>query len=425
MSDYFEDFFDFNSDGKVDPLEMGVGMDIIDDIYNQATGKDDSDIFEDDSGDGDDDYYDDPVDDSDTYMSGKSSVNNADTVGSQKPVSVSNTPPPQCSTDSYGYDDERYNNENEKAQADDSEPAVWTADYYKMRRNAELSSLAQAVLMVLLILIFPVLLIALGIYIFHSSCKDENSIGLFISAVFVLGGFAITIYFLYISAKFFIDSIKNIHQMKKTLYLRGLPQEVKHFKKMCIVKRTAAILTTVMIIAAIAVPLGFQHYNTIQEYSTAEALAFNDQYSNALQKLENIENKNFKDTQALIAYCTSNIEYGRGNYKDAYYDMYNVRFKYQSEANLAKIRQYRDKINAINDLYRDNYTYKHTTAVTTAPATKQSNTFKSYTKSKKRYTEADPYNANDYANEEDFYYDHYDDFFDYYDAESYYNDHKD
>ena len=35
----------------------------------------------------------------------------------------------------------------------------------------------------------------------------------------------------------------------------------------------------------------------------------------------------------------------------------------------------------------------------------------------------DPYNVNDYASEEDFYDDHYDDFFDYYDAEDYYNDH--
>ena len=36
---------------------------------------------------------------------------------------------------------------------------------------------------------------------------------------------------------------------------------------------------------------------------------------------------------------------------------------------------------------------------------------------------SDPYNAKDYRNEEDFYYDHYDDFFDYYDAEQYYRDH--
>lgn len=37
----------------------------------------------------------------------------------------------------------------------------------------------------------------------------------------------------------------------------------------------------------------------------------------------------------------------------------------------------------------------------------------------------DPYDAASYRNEEDFYYDHYDDFFDYYDAENYYREHHD
>ena len=35
----------------------------------------------------------------------------------------------------------------------------------------------------------------------------------------------------------------------------------------------------------------------------------------------------------------------------------------------------------------------------------------------------DPYDASSYANEEDFYYDHYDDFFDYEDAADYYREH--
>lgn len=37
----------------------------------------------------------------------------------------------------------------------------------------------------------------------------------------------------------------------------------------------------------------------------------------------------------------------------------------------------------------------------------------------------DPYDVNGYHHAEDFYYDHYDDFFDYYDAEDYFNEHKD
>ncbi|MGN0463976.1 MAG: hypothetical protein ACI4GA_04690 [Acutalibacteraceae bacterium] len=44
-------------------------------------------------------------------------------------------------------------------------------------------------------------------------------------------------------------------------------------------------------------------------------------------------------------------------------------------------------------------------------------------KSSTTTTTEDPYNVNDYSNEEDFYDDHYDDFFDYYEAEEYYWDH--
>ena len=44
-------------------------------------------------------------------------------------------------------------------------------------------------------------------------------------------------------------------------------------------------------------------------------------------------------------------------------------------------------------------------------------------KNTKSKSDDDPYDVNDYSNAEDFYYDHYDDFFDYYDAEDYYNEH--
>ena len=45
--------------------------------------------------------------------------------------------------------------------------------------------------------------------------------------------------------------------------------------------------------------------------------------------------------------------------------------------------------------------------------------------SKKNQKDDDPYNVNDYSNEEDFYYDNYDDFWDYEDAEDYSREHHD
>lgn len=44
---------------------------------------------------------------------------------------------------------------------------------------------------------------------------------------------------------------------------------------------------------------------------------------------------------------------------------------------------------------------------------------------KKKVKKEDPYNVNDYSSEEDFYDDHYDDFWDYEDAEDYYREHHD
>lgn len=64
---------------------------------------------------------------------------------------------------------------------------------------------------------------------------------------------------------------------------------------------------------------------------------------------------------------------------------------------------------------------------TSSAASQNSNSSSRYSSSYKSSSkkDSDPYNAKKYRNEEDFYYDHYDDFFDYYDAEDYYREHND
>lgn len=56
------------------------------------------------------------------------------------------------------------------------------------------------------------------------------------------------------------------------------------------------------------------------------------------------------------------------------------------------------------------------------PTTKKS-TYKSYSSKSKSGKSKDEYSAKDYVDADDFYYDHYDDFYDYEDAEDYYNEH--
>ncbi len=72
---------------------------------------------------------------------------------------------------------------------------------------------------------------------------------------------------------------------------------------------------------------------------------------------------------------------------------------------------------------RNVYTTKKST---TAPNTVRSSTRTTTRRYKvKTQTQDDPYNAKDYAHADDFYEDHYDDFFDYEDAEDYFNQYGD
>ena len=69
------------------------------------------------------------------------------------------------------------------------------------------------------------------------------------------------------------------------------------------------------------------------------------------------------------------------------------------------------------------YSYQNkTTSSAVQPATKKS-TYKSYSSKSKSSKSEDEYSAKDYVDADDFYYDHYDDFYDYEDAEDYYNEH--
>ena len=54
----------------------------------------------------------------------------------------------------------------------------------------------------------------------------------------------------------------------------------------------------------------------------------------------------------------------------------------------------------------------------------ENNTWKNRVSNSPSSSAPDPYNAKDYTNEEDFYYDHWNDFFDYYQAEEYWQEHQ-
>ena len=109
--------------------------------------------------------------------------------------------------------------------------------------------------------------------------------------------------------------------------------------------------------------------------------------------------------------------------------------EYTSGGNTYKIYPYTKSIykngSEINSNYWNSNSYKDATKndKDKSDYSSSNNNSSSYSftpyRSPSKNDDDDPYNAKDYSNEEDFYYDHYDDFFDYYDAEDYYNEHND
>ena len=69
------------------------------------------------------------------------------------------------------------------------------------------------------------------------------------------------------------------------------------------------------------------------------------------------------------------------------------------------------------------YSYQSKTTSSAVQPTTKKPTYKSYSSKSKSSRFEDEYSAKDYVDADDFYYDHYDDFYDYEDAEDYYNEH--
>ena len=201
----------------------------------------------------------------------------------------------------------------------------------------------------------------------------------------------------------------------------------------------------ILIIIAVVLGLfGIIAISTIAEahyieskYNKAIALIDEAAYEEAKEQLEIIENEYYKDANDLIELCEAHISYNNGCC-GVYMDIDDLDFEYQTKERKEAINEFIKKSKAEYDeffqqLLEDNR--KQVEELKKDPNSSfysnknQSNSSSTYTftpyRSPSKYDDDDPYNAKDYSNEEDFYYDHYDDFFDYYDAEDYYNEHND
>lgn len=173
------------------------------------------------------------------------------------------------------------------------------------------------------------------------------------------------------------------------------------------------------------------------KYNKAIALIDEAAYEEAKEQLKVIENEYYKDANDLIELCEAHISYNNGCC-GVYMDIDDLDFEYQTKERKEAINEFIKKSKAEYDeffqqLLEDNRKQveelKKDLNSNFYSDKNQSNSSSTYTftpyRSPSKDDDDDPYNAKDYSNEEDFYYDHYDDFFDYYEAEDYYNEHND
>ena len=135
MGSLFDDMFDYNNDGKIDFIEEGVGMDIIDDIYKKSTGESDldddfdsyNDDFDDDLDDDLDDGFDDLDNDSDNGFDDMDIGTDDLDDGLYTDSDINTT------SEKADISQIKSNNESEdtsESPEPEPEPEVWTEDYY-------------------------------------------------------------------------------------------------------------------------------------------------------------------------------------------------------------------------------------------------------------------------------------------------------
>ncbi|MBQ0083538.1 MAG: hypothetical protein KBS52_02080 [Clostridiales bacterium] len=201
-------------------------------------------------------------------------------------------------------------------------------------------------------------------------------------------------------------------------------------KKMMII-----ILAVIIFIVLLSAGSAFlQNKYTEDAYNNALHLIDNDSYKAAKTELEKIAEYDYKDTDDLIKLCEAHISYEGGS-SGAYMLIDDLKFEYQTKERLDKINAFIEKSRAeykefFDKLVEESKAQHSDSSASSQPSysSSSSSTYKSKSysyKSRSNDDDYDEYNVKDYKFAEDFYDDHYEDFFDFEDAEDYFNAHND
>lgn len=200
-------------------------------------------------------------------------------------------------------------------------------------------------------------------------------------------------------------------------------------------KKTIIILSTAILFMLLLATASwfFQSKYTAVTYNVALQLIDNGSFEKAKTQLEKIVEFDYKDTDDLIKLCEAHISYDDGHI-GAYMSISDLEFKYQSKKRREKINAFIEKSRAEYEAFFDKPVEEskpkssdNSSSIQPSYGSGGSSGYKSgsYSYKSRSNDDDDEYNVKDYKFAEDFYDDHYEDFFDFDDAEDYFNAHND
>lgn len=200
---------------------------------------------------------------------------------------------------------------------------------------------------------------------------------------------------------------------KRNIVERSIVNSVNETKN----KKYRLIIILATIAVVIIVSLLYYHYfsPTAREYRRAVALVDEGKFSEAYNIFADmvIENPLYKDTHSYMELCLVHMYH-----INAFKTLRGLKFKYmtkaQEEVFYAYYRECREEYKRSQDYLKHFEENENNIKVTPAPTKNPGVSYHS--------SDTDPYNAKDYDDADDFYFENADDFFDYEDAEDYYNE---
>lgn len=183
-------------------------------------------------------------------------------------------------------------------------------------------------------------------------------------------------------------------------------------------------LIAVMIVAGAAIVIVMLSNNAASKkqalYNKAVGMAMQGNWKDAIDTFESLSREDYKGARDFYLYCKGRKLYEEGDLKAAYKTLGETKLKDLTAEQRELIRNYFFELDHEYHL-RYGYDLPDKPGSNDSPSSSGTGN-SSHSSGNGSPATTDPYHANDYANEEDFYEDYYNDFIDFDEAEQYWEE---